>query len=141
MTELRRRILDPDISAQERDILCEASFGKPFSEAVHEMRLDDLTEGVEAGDYFILSVSGVNDMSMTCDFNPCAFEVSFGFARPYALNELRMMSMLYTVDPPAITANDMYRSTNVRFYATLYGTDAFKWAVTQIKKLQTQFRI
>ena len=141
MTELRRRILDPDISAQERDILCEASFGKPFSEAVHEMRLDDLMEGVEAGDYFILSVSGVNDASMSCDFNPCAFEVSFGFVRPYNPNELRMMSMLYTVDPPVIMANDMYRSMNVRFYATLYGADAFEWAVTQIKKLQTQFRI
>ena len=136
MTELYRRILNPDISAAERDILCEASFGKPFSEAVYEMRLDDLTEGVEARDYFILSVSGVNDVSMACDFNPCAFEVSFGFAGPYDLNELRMMSMLYAIDPPVITANDMYRLTNVRFYATLYGADAFKWAVAQIRKLQ-----
>jgi hypothetical protein len=141
MTELRRRILDPDVSAAERDLLCEASFGKPFSEAVHEMRLDDLMEGVEAGDYFILSVSGVNDVATACDFDLCAFEVSFGFARSYDLNELRIMSMLYAVDPPVITANDMYRLTNVRFYATLYGADAFKWAVTQIRKLQTQFRI
>ena len=139
MTELYRRILNPDINTAERDILCEASFGKPFSEAVHEMRLNDLTEGVETRDYFILSVNGVNDVSMACDFNPCVFEVSFRFARPYNPDELRMISMLYVVDLPAITANDMYRLTNARFYATLYGADAFKWAVAQIRKLQTPF--
>ena len=138
MTDLRRRILDPDISAQERDLLCEASFGKPFSEMVDELKFDDLKEGVESGRYLILSVSGINDASMTCDFNPCAFEASFVFARPYDLNELRMMSMLYVVDPPAITANDMYRLTTVRFYATLYGADAFEWAVAQIRRLQRQ---
>ena len=134
MTELYRRILDPDVSAAERDLLCEASFGKPFSEAVYEMRLNDLKEGVKSRKYFVLSVCTV-DTSLVCYDN-----LYFELVLPYIADELQSMSMLYTVDSQMENlTNYMYKWTNPKFHVTLLGADALEWALEQIRARQHMF--
>ena len=139
MTELYRRILGPDVSAAERDLLCEASFGKPFSEAVYEMRLNDLKEGVKSRKYFVLSVCTV-DTSLVCYDNLYKSEVYFELITPYITDELQSMSMLYTVDSQMENlTNYMYKWTNPKFHVTLLGADSLKWALEQIRTRQYMF--
>ena len=139
MTELHKRILNPDISAQERDLLCETSFGMPFSEAVHEIRLDDLKNGVKSRDYIILSVRCMNNEFSCEDETPLSVEIYFAFTRPYDMKFLQAMAFLYEMDLPYISANGMHSRSNAEFHTTLYGTDSYKWAVSEIRKLQNPF--
>ena len=139
MTELYRRILGPDVSAAERDLLCEASFGKPFSEAVYEMRLNDLKEGVKSRKYFVLSVCTV-DTSLVYYDNLYKCEVYFELITPYITDELQSMSMLYTVDSQIKSlTNYMYKWINPKFHVTLLGADALEWALEQIRTRQHMF--
>ena len=139
MTELYRRILDPDISTAERDLLCEASFGKPFFEAVYEMRLNDLKEGVKSRKYFVLSVCTV-DTSLVYYDNLYKCEVYFELVLPYIADELQSMSMLYTIDSQMENlTNYMYKWTNPKFHVTLLGADALKWVLEQIRTRQYMF--
>lgn len=142
MTEQRMRVLDPNISAQERNLICEAYFGKSFTEMVDRLRYDELKEGIESGEYTILSVENINGSASTkCD-DECVLEVwvCFTLARPYDQRLLMTLGMLYDIDDPEPMPNRWgYTFTSVKFYAKLYGDEAFEWAVAQIRKRQTLF--
>ena len=139
MTEQRMRVLDPNISAQERNLICEAYFGKSFMEMVDQFRYDELKEGIESGDYVILSVENINDMASTKRDDECVLEVwvCFTLTRPYDPQLLMTLGMLYDIDDPAPAPNRWgYTFTNVKFYTKLYGAEALEWAVAQIRRLQ-----
>lgn len=47
------KLFDLDTSAEERDILCEVTFGKSFMESIREIRYEDFLSGVSKGEYML----------------------------------------------------------------------------------------
>ena len=73
MTEECKRLFDPGISQEERDLRCFAAYGKPFSKVADKLRLAELKRGVKARDYLILSASedgtGVMEVEFACMYS------------------------------------------------------------------------
>jgi len=70
MTEDFKKLFDPGISPQERDLRCAAMYGKPFLNVADALRLEDMKRGAESGEYLILRAStdenGVMEVEFAC---------------------------------------------------------------------------
>ena len=55
------KLLSYETSDEEREILCVATYGRPFLECLNEIRHDDFTLGLENSKYKILSIG------LTCE--------------------------------------------------------------------------
>ena len=54
--EFLEKLLSYETSDEEREILCVATYGRPFLECLNEIRHDDFTLGLENNKYKILSI-------------------------------------------------------------------------------------
>lgn len=127
-------------SPSERDVICAAEFGKTFAEAVADLVFDDVREGVESGEYVILSASVEKYLpGAVSGGNVC--EVFFAVPSQRDLMALHMMCELYRMEPPYFTFVGDCRLSNVRFQATLYGDSASAWAMSQVSRLQRQCQL
>ena len=59
--EFLEKLLSYETSDEEREMLCEVAYGKPFSECFGEIRRDDFTLGLENGKYKILSIGSTGE--------------------------------------------------------------------------------
>jgi len=59
--EFLEKLLSYETSDEEREMLCEVAYGKPFSECLGEIRHDDFTLGLESGKYKILSIGSTGE--------------------------------------------------------------------------------
>lgn len=59
--EFLEKLLSYETSDEEREMLCEVAYGRPFSECLGEIRHDDFTLGLESGKYKILSIGSTGE--------------------------------------------------------------------------------
>lgn len=59
--EFLEKLLSYETSGEEREMLCEVAYGRPFSECLGEIRRDDFTLGLESGKYRILSIGSAGE--------------------------------------------------------------------------------
>lgn len=59
--EFLEKLLSYETSDEEREMLCEVAYGRPFSECLSEIRHDDFTLGLESGKYKILSIGSTGE--------------------------------------------------------------------------------
>lgn len=59
--EFLEKLLSYETSDEEREMLCEVAYGRPFSECLGEIRHDDFTLGLESGKYRILSIGSAGE--------------------------------------------------------------------------------
>ena len=55
------KLLSYETSDEEREIICVATYGKPFLECLNEIRHDDFTLGLENSKYKILSIRSTGE--------------------------------------------------------------------------------
>lgn len=117
MTDACERILFAESDA-EREITCQALFGKPFSECIDSLRREDFMRGIDDGRYMVLQAqlaSGAGSSQNTV-------EVSFMSRK----SDWRMYA-LYESEPAAVSqpsiAGWMIQEPS-RFRITLPGEDA-----------------
>ena len=60
-TGVLEKLLSYETSDEEREMLCEVAYGRPFSECLDEIRHDDFTLGLESGKYKILSIGSTGE--------------------------------------------------------------------------------
>ena len=60
-TGVLEKLLSYETSNEEREMLCEVAYGRPFSECLDEIRHDDFTLGLESGKYKILSIGSTGE--------------------------------------------------------------------------------
>lgn len=83
-------------SEEERDLICEVAYGKPFREAVAEIRRNDFVEGVDTGKYVILSIGDLGDIFSN------SVEIRF-VCREYGMPEL----FLYDTEYPQFSSKSV----------------------------------
>lgn len=59
--EFLEKLLSYETSDEEREMLCEVAYGRPFSECLGEIRHDDFTLGLESNKYRILSIGSTGE--------------------------------------------------------------------------------
>lgn len=59
--EFLEKLLSYETSDEEREMLCEVAYGRPFSECLNEIRHDDFTLGLESGKYRVLSIGSTGE--------------------------------------------------------------------------------
>jgi len=59
--EFLEKLFSYETSDEEREMLCEVAYGRPFSECLDEIRRDDFTLGLKDGKYRILSIGLVGE--------------------------------------------------------------------------------
>lgn len=59
--EFLEKLFSRETSDEEREMLCEVAYGRPFLECLGEIRRDDFTLGLESGKYRILSVGSTGE--------------------------------------------------------------------------------
>lgn len=59
--EFLEKLFSYETSDEEREMLCEVAYGRPFSECLSEIRHDDFTLGLESGKYKILSIGSTGE--------------------------------------------------------------------------------
>lgn len=59
--EFLKKLFSYETSDEEREMLCEVAYGRPFSECLGEIRHDDFTLGLESGKYKILSIGSTGE--------------------------------------------------------------------------------
>jgi len=69
--QLLDKLFNPDISEEERDLLCQVSFGEPFIDALGKIRYEDFLYGLKNGKYILLSYR------IDCDNYMPTFGISF----------------------------------------------------------------
>ena len=60
-TEFLEKLLSYETSDEEREMLCEVAYGRPFLECLGEIRHDDFMLGLESGKYKILSIGSTGE--------------------------------------------------------------------------------
>lgn len=60
-TKFLEKLLSYETSDEEREMLCEIAYDRPFSECLCEIRRDDFTVGLESGKYEILSIRSTGE--------------------------------------------------------------------------------
>ena len=60
-TVVLEKLLSYETSDEEREMLCEVAYGRPFLECLNEIRHDDFTLGLESGKYKILSIESTGE--------------------------------------------------------------------------------
>ena len=56
-----KKLFSYETSDEEREMLCEVAYGRPFSECLDEISHDDFTLGLESGKYKILSIGSTGE--------------------------------------------------------------------------------
>ena len=59
--EFLEKLLSHETSDEEREMLCEVAYGKPFLECRNEIRRDDFILGLKDGKYMILSIGSTGE--------------------------------------------------------------------------------
>lgn len=59
--EFLEKLLSYKTSDEEREMLCEVAYGRPFLECLGEIRRDDFTLGLKDGKYRILSIGSTGE--------------------------------------------------------------------------------
>ena len=59
--EFLEKLLSYETSDEEREMLCEVAYGRPFSECLSKIKHDDFTLGLESGKYKILSIGSTGE--------------------------------------------------------------------------------
>lgn len=78
--EFLEKLLSYKTSNEEREILCEVAYGKPFSECLNEIRHDDFIIGLENGKYKIRSIGSTGEKQESVEIR---FMAKYGlFGRP-----------------------------------------------------------
>lgn len=54
--KLLEKLLSPETSAEERDVLCEVAYGASFLDSLSEIRREDFADGLEKGRYLPTSI-------------------------------------------------------------------------------------
>ena len=77
------KLLSYETSNEEREMLCEVAYGKPFSECLNEIRHDDFIMGLENGKYKIRSIGSTGEKQESVEIQ---FMAKYGlFGRPESI--------------------------------------------------------
>ena len=134
--EFLSRLLSPERSAEERDVMCAAAFGKTFAESTDELRMADFLDGLESRRYMPTRVGAQTPAD---DEKEKTVEVEF-----VLLRECWDMSdpvfALYECDG-GLLGSAWRPSSAPRFTAVFAGDDALRAQFAAMKCMRSYYEV